>query len=60
MNSSNLLRIPKPQITIKQSEWNKQLERCRLNAQNPMSKSFFMTQSMFESQQISLHIQSQA
>ncbi|CAD8080988.1 unnamed protein product [Paramecium sonneborni] len=60
MNSSNFLRIPKPQITIKQSEWNLQLERCRLNAQNPMSKSFYLNKSMFESQSMNLHIQSQA
>ncbi|CAD8087426.1 unnamed protein product [Paramecium sonneborni] len=60
MNSSNLLRKPKAQITIKQSEWNLQLEKCRLNAPNPMSKSFFSNQSMFESQQIIMQIQSQA
>ncbi|CAD8162072.1 unnamed protein product [Paramecium pentaurelia] len=60
MNSSNLLRIPKPQITLKQSEWNIQLERCRLNAQNPMSKCFFLNQTMLESQQMRMHIQSQA
>ncbi|CAK86169.1 unnamed protein product (macronuclear) [Paramecium tetraurelia] len=60
MNSSKQLRIPKPQIQIKQSDWNLQLERCRLHAQNPMIKAFFLDQTLLESQQIGMPIQSQA